>query len=218
MAGILLVDDDFIGLANNAPINGRDPPITDNSFPYAADPTVVSDGAGNVKFTGAGAALKTRPSTIDCAIQATVNMNGANEVFSLFSRDTQSTPYPRNGFMATFAPSANGGVNGTVTASISSNYVTTAITGLQDKPWTYAASGINVVAFESIGTNHRIIVNNVVAGSFTHASYVSATSNNRFGMVYHGAATASVMRLDRFSILDSVVISQPASFVVVLVS
>lgn len=220
MPGTLVVDDDFTGFALNATIAGRIPPITNSSYTFGADAgAVLGGGSNDVKFvmTANGSAAKIRSVSTSLAVQATIDTKGGNERFGLFTRDSVSTPYPRYGYVVDFKPSEFGGISGSFSATISDNYNRTFIAGLQDIPWVFASNNINVVALESIGSEHRIIINGALAGSFTNSTFVAST-NNRCGIVYHSSGTPSVMRMERFSILDSVVVSQAITYTVVRVS
>lgn len=220
MPGVIIVDDEFTGLANNASILGRVPPITTTSQAWNVDAnSVLGGGNGDVKFIGVGKPAKLKVPSWNGAIQAIVNTNGGNEEFFLFTRDTQTTPYPRYGYMTSFNPSSLGGVNGVFSVTLSVDFVRSYLAGYENIPWTFSSNNINVFAFESIGSNHRVIINNVVAASFTDSTYIDATNDVRWGFV-SGAGTSnpSIMRLDRFSFLDSVVITESSSYTIVRVS
>lgn len=221
MPGLVVIEDDFVGLANNATISGRVAPISESSSAYGVDPAstaAVGGGSNDVKFSGAGVAVKFTPLSMDRAIQILVNMNGADETFGLFTRDGQSTPYPRNGIYAGFSPNKNGIGNGVVSIGISNNYSVSYITGFNAAAWTYSATGINTLALESIGDNHRVVINNVQVTTFVNSTYSNATSNKRMGMTYHSAGTPSTMRLDKLTVFDSIIIPQSVSYVSVTVS
>lgn len=220
MPGTIIVDDEFTGFVLNTTITGRIPPITNSSYAFAADAgAVLGGGSNDVKFvmTVNGSAAKIRNVSTNLAVQATIDTKGGNESFGLFTRDSVSTPYPRYGYVITFNPSEFGGISGSFNATVADNYNKTFISGLENVPWIYASNNINVVALESIGSEHRIIINGALAGSFTNSTFIAST-NNRCGIVYHSPGTPSILRMERFSILDSVVVNQSIAYTVVRVS
>lgn len=220
MAGILVLDDDFTGLATDTTISGRIPPLSDSGYAHAVDPGTtgaVGGGSGDVKFNGSGVAVKARSLLISGAIQIVMDDKGGNEEFRIFTRDTYTTPYPRNGYYATFRSRFYGGVSGNFSAGYFTNYVSTSI--ISGSAWTYASDGINTVALESIGNNHRIIINNVVAYSFTNSAFPEIANANKYSVTYGGSATPSIMRMNRLSVYDSIVISASATpYVIVTVA
>jgi hypothetical protein len=221
MPGTILTEDDFTGLGSGVTISGRIPPVTENSAAFGVDPNTnaaTGGGSGDVKFSGAGVGVKLQTLSMNRAIQIEVNMNRGDETFGLFMRDSQTTPFPRNCYYANFRPNANGVGNGTLSIGISQDYVGTNFPGWTDTPYTYSASGINTVALECIESNHRVIINNAVAHSFTDSTRMNTSTHIRHGMAYYTALVPSTMRVNKFSIFDSIVIQQASSYVVVRVS
>lgn len=219
MAGTVLVEDDFADLALNAPVAGRMPPITDQGSTYGVDPSssaAVGDGAGDVKFVG-NAAVKLHVLSMNRAIQVNTTCT-ANESFGIFTRDNQSTPTQRYGYYAGFRPNVSGVGIGLISIAVVAEYNKTYLDGFNSSPWTYSFDGINVMALESIGTTHRVIVNNTVVTTFTDATYSNTTIARRVGFSMNSTGTPNVTRLTRLRVLDSVLTSGSTSYVIVRVS
>lgn len=217
MPEIALIDDNFTGLALNTTISARIPPVN-NGTSFVVDPNAaaaVGGGSNDVKFTAGGTAVKIR-GDINGAIRIVMDDKGGNESFSIYTRDSASTPYPRYGYAANFNTRSAGGTNGVYSLYTINNYNGTAI-GAENRPWTFASNGINTVAFESINNDHRIIINNVLATSFTNSTWPAIANQNKYSVVFHSTAP-SVMRMDRFTIVDSVVITVSAAYPIVMVA
>lgn len=221
MPGTVLTEDDFTGLANGTTIVGRVPPVSENGASFIVDPNTTAatgGGSGDIKFSGAGVGVKLQTLSMNRAIQIEVDMKGGNETFGLFMRDSQTTPNPRNAYYAGFTPNANGAGNGTLSIGILADYVLTPFSGWNAAAYTYASNGLNTVALECIEANHRVIINNVVAHSFIDSSRMNTTTHIRHGMTYHSAGIPSIMRVNKLSILDSAVVQQATTYVIVRVS
>lgn len=218
MAGTAVIDDDFTGLALNATISGRVPTVCDSGASYVVDVGATGGGSGDVKFTGAGAAVKIRSLLTSGASQVIIDDKGGNEEFGVFTRDTANTPYPRWGYIAMIKTRSAGGTNGTFTIGSITNYTQTVIGSYLNVPWTFASSGINTVALESIANNHRLIINNVVAASFTNTAYPDVINYNKYGVTFQTAASPSVLRMNRFSVYDSIVVTGSSAYVIVTVA
>lgn len=220
MPGVIAIDDNFTGLALNTTISGRVPPVTDSSAAYAVDPNAAAvngGGSNDVRFNTGGVA-KIRSNLSSGAIQVIVADNSANEVFSVYTRDTANTPHPRYGYALFIGTRHFGGVNGQITAGIINDYIFTAIAPYNVLPWTFASNGINTVALESAGNNHRIIVNNVAVGTFTNTTFPEAPTATKYSVKYNSAASPSVLRLDRLSIYDSIVVTATPAYAITSVS
>lgn len=217
MPGLIQTDDHFTGLANNTTIVGRVPPVTDTSSSYVVDPNsaaATGDGLGFVKFSTSGTAAKIRASSPNNAVQIVIDDKGGNEDMSIFIRDTFTTPYPRDGYGFRWK-TRSAGTSGVFSALKYTNYNGAFLGGFNNTPWVFDASGINVIAFEGINNNFRMIINGVVAGTFTDASFPATnTSATRVGVAFHSTGP-SVLRLDRLTIYDSVVITAQQEFPIV---
>lgn len=216
MPGTILTDDNFTGVADGTTISGRLPPVAMTSSTYVVDPNtagVTGDGNGNVKFSTSGACAKIRCDA-NGAVQVVFDDKGANEDYSIFLRDTASTPYPRYGYVFRFRTRIAGAV-GEYNIMSQSNYNSAFIQPYEHVPWTFSSNGINTIAFEAINNDFRVIINNVVAASFTNSLFPSTDSYaSKVGIVYH-SANASVGRLDRFTFYDSILVSESQEFPIV---
>lgn len=214
MAGVILKDDDFSGLALDAQLHLRSLPVSENGGSYAVDPNstaILGGGSNTVKFMTSGACWKVLSSVEDMAVQLMINDNGGNEHILLFLRDSQSTPAQRYGYRARFVTRENI-TSGFFTLEMVNNYAGSDLIGITN--WTYSSNGINKLAIEAAGTALRVIINDVVAGTVTNSTFAPNTNRKRCGVVF-GSAGPSSMRATRFSVYDSIVLSPPVGYPVV---
>ena len=216
MAGVLLVDDSWDGLAENATIHGRTPTFQTSPGTYGVDPntstSIVGGGSNTIKFNEIGAAFKMVTAVENYAVQLIVNDNGVNERIVLFLRDNQSTPYQRYGLWVSYVTREFGGTSGYFRVASSNNYSSVAL--FPDFPWTYDSSGINKFAFEANSSTFRVIINDVVATTFTNTTWPPNGARSRVGVSF-GSAGPSNARATRFSVYDSIDVVEQTSYPVV---
>jgi hypothetical protein len=214
LAGIILKDDDFAGLALDAQLHLRAVPVSDNGGSYGVDPSataILGGGSNTVKFMVAGACWKVLASTEDIAVQLMINDNGGNEHIYLFLRDNQSTPAQRYGYRALFITRENI-TSGVFYLQVVNNYAASDL--IASTAWTFASNGINKLAIEAAGNNLRVIINDVVAGTATNTTFAPNTTRKRCGVAF-GSAGPSSMRATRFSVYDSIILTPPVGYPVV---
>ena len=206
MAGIILIDDDFATLALDAQLSGRIPPVRDGGQVYGVEPdaaSITGGGSNTIKFNVIGASFKIPMSAENLGVQLVYNDNGVNELIHIFLRDSQPTVSNRYGYWVRFETRAFGGTSGFFRIASVNNYSSVAL--YPDITWTFASSGINKVAFECNANNFRVIINDVVANTFTDTTWPPNGSRNKCG-VYYTTTGISASRGTRFTIFDSIVI------------
>lgn len=197
MAGVTLVKDEFTGLALDADIAGREPPVTNNGADWVGEPAspTVGGGSDDIKFV-TGGATKLNTGVTNCAVRVYWYDGGVNNRLWLCLRDTQSTAYPRYGYICVFYPR-----NGTVGVYYQSNYTSVEIT--EDIAATFnTGGGVNHCIFEANGSNFRVIVNDVLVHTFSHATYSTGT---RITMILQNDIN-SLARINEVEIYDSYII------------
>lgn len=213
MPNIIQIDDSFTGLALDATLHGRVPTVTNTGAAWGVEGSstnIVGGGNGDIKFNVDGSACKVRgPGTnlaVKIELRTTVNID---EYYSIFLRDTFSTVYPRRGYILSVQPFANT-TSGFYHMGTISNYT---VTLFQSVEWTFI-DGLNTIALEAIDTNFRIIINDIVASSFSNTTVSFDSNATRAGIVCNNRG-AGGGRVERYTVYDSIDLAPAQQYPVV---
>jgi hypothetical protein len=215
MPNTILTDDSFTDVTLDQSISGRAPTVRTGSAVWYLSPNtsaVTGGGNGDVKFAGDAHSAKvaTTASGNNKAVQIELRAVDDGERYTIFLRDTANTGYVQNGYVLVIAPKETPSFLRVQTV-ISWDWA--AIAGLPDTPWTFHPN-FNIVAFEAINTDFRVIVNGVVAMSFTNSTIAFNSGANKDGFICTNRVNGNG-RVERYTVYDSIELTEAPQYPIV---
>lgn len=178
--------DDFTGLALDAGVSGRTLPTGGGT--WAADAGWKGGGNDDAYCTTGGHTAKGNLAHADCKIRVIWHPGATgNNVLSVFCRDTQSTPYPRHGFLLAVDPAFGSPPPSQAIALYrSDNYTLVRLgTGLNGDGY-YECTVLrdwNVMELRCVGSTITGYLNGDEIMSVTDTAY--GTGRSRWGFTHH---------------------------------
>jgi hypothetical protein len=213
MPNVILTDDSFTDVALDQSISGRNPPVQPVATPWYLHPNssgVVGGGNGDVKFATSGTAKIHTPAT-NKAVQIELRAVDANEEYAIFLRDTRNTGFIEYGYALIVSPKGSPSYFG-VYVIVDWNW-SRVLEVPNDVPWTFHPS-FNVIAFEAIDTNFRVIINGVVALSFTNSTRPFSSSATKDGFYVVNRVNGNG-RVERYTVYDSIELATASEYPIV---
>lgn len=194
--------DGFAGLAADAAVNGRTLPGGGGT--WVADAGWVGVGDGTVKPTTNGVAVKGNNAHANCSVRLVWHPGSAgdNQV-SVFCRDTQSTAFPRYGFLlSTYPAYTSAPPTQAIALYRTDDYVFTRLgTGVEDG--FYEATILrdwNMMELRCVGSVISAYLNGRQIISVTDTAYTTGRSRWGFAATNQSNADARVSHVD-FTVL-----------------
>jgi hypothetical protein len=176
--------DDFTGLAASAAVNGRTLPTGGGT--WVADAGWVGVGNGTVMSSTNGQAAKGNLAHSNCKVRMIWHpgSTGDNQV-SVFCRDTQSTAFPRYGFLLSTYPAYSSGPPAQAIAVYRNDDYNFSRLGTGAEDGFYEATILrdwNVMELRCVGTLISCFLNGVKIIELTDSAY--STSRSRWGFAH----------------------------------